>query len=140
MLKGVMGMDAQTVFLSRLIGLATLILGAAMLTCQPPLIAAVELAARDRSALFTLGAGGVIAGLAIVLTHNAWRRGLCPLVVTLIGWFMLIRGASLIVLPTSFLLDLDAGSHFHDYFYVYAAVPLALGLYLSWQGFVARRH
>jgi hypothetical protein len=133
-------MDLPTVFLSRLIGLAALLLGVAMLIYQPPLIAAVELATRDRSALFTLGAGGIIAGLAIVLTHNFWRRGLCPLVVTLIGWFMLIRGVLLIFVPTSFLLDLDAGSHFRDYSYGYAAVPLTLGLYLSWQGFVARRH
>jgi hypothetical protein len=132
-------MDLPTVFLSRLIGLAALILGAAMFVYEPPLLAAVELAARDRAALLTLGAGGVVAGLAIVLTHNVWRRGLCPLVVTVVGWFMLIRGVLLIFLPTGFLLQLAAISHFHDYFYLYAVGPLAIGVYLSWQGFFARR-
>jgi len=133
-----MGFDLPTVFLSRLIGLAALILGAAMLIYQPPLISAVELAARDRSALFMLGAGGIIAGLAIVLTHNVWRQGLCPLVVTVVGWFMLIRGVLLIFLPTGFLLHLAALSHFDDYPVLYAALPVALGLYLSWQGFLVR--
>jgi hypothetical protein len=134
-----MGMDVPTVFLSRLIGLAALILAVAMLVYQPPLLSAVELAGRDRAALFTLGAGGVVAGLAIVLTHNLWRQGLCPLVVTLIGWFMLIRGVLLIFLPTGFLLGLAAVAHFDDYFYLYAVIPLVLGAYLTWQGFVVRR-
>jgi hypothetical protein len=132
-------MELPTVFLARLIGLAALVLGAAMLLYEPPLLSAVELAPWDRSALFTLGGGGVVAGLAIVLTHNVWRRGLCPLVVTLVGWFMLIRGALLIFLPTGVFLRLAVGSHFADYFYLYAAVPLALGVYLTWQGFLAPR-
>ena len=73
-----------------------------------------------------------------MLTHNVWRRGLCPLVVTLVGWFMLIRGALLIFVPTGFFLHLADESHFADYFYLYAAVPLALGVYLTWQGFLVR--
>jgi hypothetical protein len=134
-----MAMDVSTVFLSRLIGLAALILGAVMLFDKPPIISAVDLAAEDHTALLVLGAGGVIAGLAIVLTHNLWRRGPCALVVTLIGWFMVIRGALLIFLPTGFLLRLADASQFADYFYLYAAVPLAIGVYLTWQGFIPRR-
>jgi hypothetical protein len=131
-------MDLPTVFLSRLIGVAALILGAAMFRYQPPLLSAVELAAKDRAALFTLGAGGVVAGLAIVLTHNVWRQGLCPLVVTVVGWFMLFRGVLLIFVPTDFLLHLAAVSHFDQHPYLYAVGPLVLGVYLSWQGFVVR--
>lgn len=132
-------MDLPTMFLSRLIGLAALILGAAMLIYEPPLVSAVELAASDRSALFTLGGGGIIAGLAIVLTHNVWRQGLCALVVTAVGWFMLIRGVLMVFLPTAVLLKLDAISHFHEHPVLYAVLPLALGLYLTWQGFLVRR-
>jgi len=132
-------MDSLTVFLSRLIGFAALLLGAAMLFDKAPLVAAVELAAEDRTALITLGAGGIIAGLAIVLTHNLWRQGLCALIVTLIGWFMLIRGVLMLFLPTGFLLRLADASHFGDYFYLYAAFPFAIGAYLTWQGFVTRR-
>ena len=132
-------MDVSDGFLSRLIGLAALILGAAMLLYQPPLLSAVQLAAQDRSALFMLGAGGVVAGLAIVLTHNVWRQGLCPLVVTVVGWFMLIRGVLMLFVPTGFLIRLAAASHYADYFYLYAAVPLVIGLYLCWHGFLVPR-
>lgn len=132
-------MDLPTVFLSRLIGLAALILGAAMLVYEPPLLSAVEMAGQDRSALYMLGAGGVIAGLAIILTHNAWRRGVCPLLITVIGWFMLIRGVLLLFLPTRYFIELAAISHFHEYFYFYALLPLVLGIYLTWQGFLVRR-
>jgi hypothetical protein len=132
-------MDVSTVFLSRLIGVAALILCIAMFFDRPPLLAAVELAPQDRAALYTLGIGGVIAGLAIVVTHNVWTRGLGPLVVTLCGWFMLVRGLLMLFVPTEMLTRLAAASHYTEYFYLYAAVPLVIGLYLCWLGFLASR-
>ncbi len=129
-------MDVSTIFLSRLIGLAALILSIAMFFDRPPLLAAIELAPHDRAALFTLGIGGVVAGLAIALTHNFWTSGLAPLVVTLCGWFMLVRGVLMLFVPTGFLIRLAAASHYADYFYLYAAVPLVIGLYLCWRGFL----
>jgi len=129
-------MAVPTVFLSRLIGLATLILSAAMFAGKSPMVAAIELMAQDRAALFLLGIAGVVAGLAIVLTHNVWSKGLWPLVVTLCGWVILIRGALILVLPASILTGIVAALDFPDYVYVYAAIPLVLGAYLSWRGFV----
>ncbi|HEX3884903.1 MAG TPA: hypothetical protein VHW66_19775 [Stellaceae bacterium] len=132
-------MDFPTTFLSRLIGVAAVILSIAMFFGRPPLLAAIELAPQDRAALFTLGIGGLIAGLAIVLTHNRWTSGLGPLVVTLIGWFMLIRGVLMLFAPTDFLTRLATASHYTDYFYLYAALPLVIGLYLCWHGFLGPR-
>ena len=133
-------MDGSTIFLSRLIGVATLILSGAMFFDRPPLIAAIELATQDRAALYTLGIGGLVAGLAIVLTQNYWTRGFGPLVVTLCGWFMLVRGFLMLFVPTDFLTRLAAASHYADYFYLYAAVPLTIGMYLCWYGFFAPRN
>lgn len=128
---------ATTRFLSRLIGLAALILSAAMFTDKAPMIAAIELMPQDRAAIFLLGVAGVVAGLAIVLTHNVWRQGVLPLVVTLVGWLVLVRGVALLVLPDQTLARLYAGVHFADYYYLYAVIPLALGAYLTWSGFAA---
>ena len=127
--------DVATVFLSRLIGLAALGLGCAMLLLKPPLLTAMGMAVDDRSILVLLGIGGVIAGLAIVLTHNVWSRGVWPLVVTLSGWLILLRGALVLILPAPMLTWAAAVSDYDDYFYLYAAFPLVLGAYLTYRGF-----
>ena len=40
--------------------------------------------------LLIVGMIGLIAGLAIVLGHNVWYGGMLPVVVTLVGWLILI--------------------------------------------------
>ena len=41
---------------------------------------------------------GMTAGLAIVLSHNRWRGGPLPIMVTLFGWASLIKGSLLLLL------------------------------------------
>ena len=52
------------------------------------------------------GALGFTAGLAIVLTHNVWVWG-WPVIVTILGWLMMLRGAVRILVPQQ-LGDLGA--------------------------------
>jgi hypothetical protein len=42
--------------------------------------------------LLTFGMVFLTAGLAIVLGHNVWSGGALPVVVTVVGWLLLIRG------------------------------------------------
>ena len=128
---------ATTQFLSRLIGLATLILSGAMFADRAPMLAAIDLMAQDPAALLLLGIAGIVAGLAIVLTHNVWSQGVWPLVVTLVGWLILIRGILVVALPAELIARIYAAVHLADYYYLYAALPLALGAYLTWRGFSA---
>ncbi|HVC51543.1 MAG TPA: hypothetical protein VND87_05945 [Stellaceae bacterium] len=128
---------ATTQFLSRLIGLAALILSVAMFVDRAPMIAAIDLMAQDPAALLLLGIAGIVAGLAIVLTHNVWKRGVWPLVVTLVGWLILIRGILMVTLPAELIARIYAAVHLADYYYLYAVLPLALGAYLTWRGFSA---
>lgn len=128
---------ATTRFLSRLIGLAALILSVAMFADKAPMLGAIDLMSQDRAATFLLGLAGVVAGLAIVLTHNVWSRGAGPLVVTLCGWFILVRGVLLVVLPAEAIGAIVRAMHYPDYYYLYAVIPLVLGAYLTWCGFAA---
>jgi hypothetical protein len=41
---------------------------------------------------------GTAAGLAIVLGHQVWSGGVLPVLVTAIGWVVLIRGTILLFL------------------------------------------
>ena len=72
-----------------------------------------------------------------MLTHNVWSKGLWPLVVTLTGWAMLMRGVMNFFLPPDVMAELMAGARVVDFYYLYAAIPLVLGAYLSLRGFSA---
>lgn len=78
---------------------------------------------------------GVIAGLAIVLTHNVWSGSTPPIVITVIGWTVLIRGIVALVLPPEAIADLVELVRFEQLFYAYLAVAFVLGLYLTYAGF-----
>jgi hypothetical protein len=130
-------MPAVTIFLSRLIGVVALIIGAAMLADKATVVAAAEHLGQDRSYLLLLGFLRVVAGAAIVLVHNVWTRGFWPLVVTLTGWAALMRGVINLFLPPEIMASLFAATHVVDFYYVYALVPLVLGAYLALRGFIA---
>ena len=130
-------MEEPTVFLSRLIGLVALIVAVPMVLDKSSMVATFGLLVEDRGLMLVLGIASVVAGAAIVLLHNIWNRGLWPLVVTLCGWALLIRGVLILFLPADVLGELLTSLRIADYFYAYAAVPMLVGAYLCFRGFTA---
>jgi len=130
-------MPAVTVYLSRLIGVVTLIIGVVMLADKEMVLVAVGQLGVDRTPLLLLGFLRVACGAGIALVHNIWTRGFWPLVVTLTGWAILVRGVMVLLVPPDIMAELIAASHVVDFYYLYAAVPLVLGIYLSLRGFSA---
>ena len=130
-------MAVSTVYLSRLLGVVLLIAAALMLIDKNAVIAAAVALGNDRIATLVLGIVRVVVGAGIVLIHNLWTKGFWPLVVTLCGWLLLLRGVGILFLPSDVFASLVAGAHVDEFYYVYAAVPLVLGAYLSLRGFSA---
>jgi len=88
--------------------------------------------------LFVVGVIAVAAGLAMVLGHNVWSGGVLPVVVTLTGRLMLIKGSMLVFLsPDAVYGTLVAGFHFEQFFHFYMAFVLLLGTCLTYAGFRA---
>lgn len=80
------------------------------------------------------GAIALAAGLAMVLGHDRWR-GLLPIVVTLLGWVILLKGVALLVLPSSCLRRLYGALQYERFFGLYMGVMLLAGLVLVLAGF-----
>ncbi|HEV2185811.1 MAG TPA: hypothetical protein VGR70_01300 [Stellaceae bacterium] len=129
--------EPPTVFLSRLIGLVSLIVAVPMVLDKPSMMATFGLLVEDRGLMLVLGIASVVAGAAIVLLHNVWNKGLWPLIVTLCGWALLMRGVLILFLPADVLSSWLATLHVADYFYAYAVVPMLIGAYLCFRGFTA---
>ena len=88
-----------------------------------------------------LGVITLTAGLAMVLAHNIWSGGTLVVVVTLVGWMALVKSLFFLFLPPEmearlFLQQL----HYQQLFYLYGAISLALGVYLTYGGFKSRSH
>src|SRR5580704_1599953 len=132
-------MSPCTLFLSRLIGLYCFLVALSMMTRRQATLESVTSLLRSPAMMFVLGAITLIAGLAMVLAHNIWSGGAPVVVVTLVGWVMLVKSLCFLFLPPDmeaelFLVQL----HYQQLFYLYCGFSLALGVYLTYGGFKAR--
>ena len=122
-------MSARTIFLSRLIGLYLILISLAMIAHKQATVDSMNALVHNAPVLFVVGVIAVAAGLAMVLGHNVWSGGVLPVVVTLTGWLMLIKGSMLLFMsPEAVYGTLLAGMHFEQLFYLYMATVLFLGI------------
>lgn len=128
-------MSPRTVFLSKLIGLYCLLVGLAMLTHKEGIDAAVNSIFHDPGLLLFGGLTAFMLGLATILAHNVWSRAAPAVIVSLFGWIALIKGIVLLFLPPQAVPQYFSALHYQQLFYLYAAVMVALGAYLTYAGF-----
>jgi hypothetical protein len=125
-------MSSRTVFLGRLIGLYCILISLATLTRKQASVDVLTAMLHNAQLLLSLGAITVIAGLAMVLSHNVWSGGAVTVLVTLTGWIVLIKGTLLLFLSpeaeSSLILDT---LHLERWFYFYLGGTLLLGIYLT---------
>jgi hypothetical protein len=74
-----------------------------------------------------------VAGLAIVRAHNRWRGG-WPVLVTLIGWLVMLGGLARMIAPVS---AQRAGENL-TVIYALLTVLLVIGIFLSYKAYISR--
>ena len=132
-------MSSRTLFLSRLIGLYCILIGLSMMTRGQATVETVTGLLQNSAMTLTLGVITLAAGLAMVLAHNIWSGGALAVVVTLVGWMALTKSLFFLFLPHEMEAGLFLGQlHYQQLFYVYAAISLVLGVYLTYGGFRSR--
>jgi len=124
-----------------LIGLYCILVGLSMMTHSQATVETVTALLQNPSMTLILGVITLAAGLAMVLAHNIWSGGTLVVVVTLVGWMALVKSLFFLFLPPEmetrlFLQQL----HYQQLFYLYGAISLALGVYLTYGGFKSRSH
>lgn len=133
-------MKPLTVYLGRLLGLFTLITSFWLLTERQTTLSTIPALLGNRPAMVIFAIIALAGGLAIVLAHNIWSGGALPILVTLIGWLMLIRGLLFLFLPPEATLYILAAMQFERLFYIYLAIPFVLGIYLTYLAFTTQMH
>ncbi len=132
-------MSSRTIFLSRLIGLYCILVALSMMTRRQATVETVTALLQNPSMVLILGVITLAAGLAMILAHNIWSGGALTVIVTLVGWITLVKSLFFLFLPPEleakfFLRQL----HYRQLFYMYTAISLVLGVYLTYGGFKSR--
>jgi hypothetical protein len=133
-------MSPRTAFLSRLIGLYTILVSLSMITNKQATMEKLTGLLSSAPLLFVVGVMVVAAGLAMVLGHNVWKGGALTVIVTIIGWLTLIKGVVFLLLSPQVATAFYLGTlHYEQFFYLYLSVGLLLGIYLTYGGAAQRR-
>jgi hypothetical protein len=134
-------MSSRTIFLSRLIGLYCILIALSMMTRRQTTVETVTVLLQSPSMMLILGVITLAAGLAMVLAHNIWSGSALVVIVTIVGWITLLKSLLLLFLPPEMGAGLFVGQlHYGQLFYLYTAISLVLGVYLTYGGFRSRSH
>ena len=126
-----------TIFLAKLLGLYCVIFALAMMVRGQSAVAAMKVLVANPPLLLFVEVIGLALGLAMVLGHNIWSGGALPIVVTLVGWLIVIRSAVLLALSPEATVKLLDSLQYEKRFYIYMGATLILGVYLTYAGFSA---
>jgi hypothetical protein len=89
----------------------------------------------DRTSLLMVGVILLLSGLSVVLTHNIWNAGFLPLVITLIGWVLILRGILSMFVLGDGIVRMIRWLKVEEFSWLYAILVLGIGAYLTWAGF-----
>jgi hypothetical protein len=131
-------MSSLTIFLSRLIGIFSLLVAVTMASHRDVTVDTVTALIHNPPAVLIAGVIAVAIGLAIVLGHNVWSGGPLAVIVTLVGWYSLLKGLVLFLLSPVALENFFDGAHYGQFFFVYMGVTFILGACLTYGGFTAK--
>jgi len=126
---------AISTYLAKLIGPIFLTIGVGMLVNGPFYRVLIGEALASHVLIYLSGVLSLLAGLAIVIAHNRWSGG-WPVIITVLGWLMVIGGVIRIVVPQ--VAQMVAGTIFagRAAIIVVAILCVALGGFLSFKGYV----
>ena len=129
-------MSPRTIFLSRLLGFYCVLVGLSMVTHRQATMETIKALVHNAPVMFVVGLITLVVGLAMVLGHNVWSGDALPVVVSLVGWISLIKGLLFLFLPPEAAGGFFLGVlHYEQLFYLYVAIALILGIYLTYGGF-----
>jgi hypothetical protein len=124
-----------TYFLAQLIGLLLLSMGASMLFQKKVFMNVLNDITENRATLFMVGVVLFLCGLSIVLTHNIWNAGFLSLVITLIGWVLILRGLACLFMPGHSITRIMQLLKVEEFCWAYGILVVVIGAYLTYAGF-----
>jgi hypothetical protein len=128
-----------SLFLARVIGLFSVISTTAILIRYKESRILEDEAARNPALIYFSGFAFLILGALLVVSHSVWTFD-WRLVVTIIGWLVLLKGVGRIFFPTAVRRMIEKKRRDRRLFLGEVVVLLLVGLYLLYYSFIAYHH
>ncbi len=125
-----------SLYLAKLIGPLMLVIAAAMLINQDNMRDMAADFLEHRGLIFLAGILTLLAGLAIVLSHNVWVAG-WPVIITILGWLSVIGGVFRVVFPDSVRSIGESMLEKKGIFTAGGIVQAVIGAWLCYVGYMA---
>lgn len=88
---------------------------------------------------WVMGAFATMGGIAIIAFHQYWRSA-AAIIVSAIGWIVLVRGILLLAFPDTFTSLADHAIGATGWWRGAYVVLIVVGLYLTYEGWAPERH
>jgi len=124
-----------SIFLAKVIGLVIVISVTAILIRYKQFLAFGKEAVMDTTIIYLSGFTIIIIGVLVIVSHFVWTRD-WRLVVTLLGWSILLKGLGRVIFPDAVARMIKRKSD-SRWFIVGEIAVLAIGIYLLYHGFIA---
>ncbi|GEM_PF-6461436 len=128
-----MDMDT-TIFLSKVIGIFCLVMGASMLKRDAMMDVFRELS-RDRALSYVMGVLMLMLGLSLTMAHTKWGNP-PSIVITLLGWGILLEAMAFLFSSKEMVVTYVNTLENKTVYYLVALGYLLIGAYLSYGAFV----
>ena len=126
---------SSSILIARLIGPILVVAGLMVLANPKALQEIAEEFLASRALLFVAGFLSLLAGLAVVNTHNVWVAG-WPVIITVFGWMAVVVGIIRMAFPGLTKSIGEAMLSKLAALRVVGALQVALGAYLMTQGYL----
>ena len=125
-----------SIFLARLLGPLLLVPGVGILVNPAAFRAMAGEVVRSVTLMYLFGLVDLAGGLAILLTHNVWVAS-WRVLITLLGWILLVRGVVRVVLPHTVMDYAQKVIASAQIYPPIGGVLVILGLVLCYFGYVS---
>jgi len=122
-----------SIFLARVMGIYLLVMSIAMFTRKQQFQEMIELFEKNPTCMTVAMIMTLILGIMIVVSHNVWVMG-WPVVITILGWWMLIKGLLRLFFPKVISKMISFVQHKSPYLAI-GGLCFLLGLFLICKGF-----
>jgi|AntRauTorckE6833_2_1112554.scaffolds.fasta_scaffold00714_16 hypothetical protein len=123
-----------SIFLAKVIGVYLVIDGLSAIIMHKELIPIVS-EIKNKAFFVFWGIFATIIGLLIVVSHNYWVETY-QVVISLVGWFVFIKGILILFLPVKFLEEVISKINKPIFYQIAGLFTILLGLWLTYFGFI----
>lgn len=123
-----------TLFLTQVVGIYLVLIGLICIVKRKMMMQAMGDVVTNKSLLYVVAILELFAGVALVVGHNIWVWG-APVIITLVGWLMLIESLFYLALPYSWIKKIFRVFNTKGWYIGGGIACVLLGLYMVSIGF-----